>query len=270
MLSDIGTMSVTGKLGASLLWRDVHFQKNKNNMHCMLLNILREEEHLPPQGSEEWLHIRHKLITASVAADILGTKKSLFEAVKLRCRAMDQIEIKIGRNYRSKHAVMEQKITHTAAPMRTAKYITDMGQLCEHVIRDNVERAHWMANPLDLYTPLKFRISREGFLGASPDGAFSSPLRLLEIKTLIYRKMVPRQLEHKYYVQCQVQMHCYGILQAEYCEARVSFISTYGEWKYGDYAGDRGLILRDKGGGIHTCPLNMDYQTYHDEIAVNL
>ena len=62
---------------------------------------------------------------------------------------------------------------------------------------------------------------------ASPDGCFTSPVRLLEIKSLHRRKMEPKRIPHAYYIQVQVQLHVYGAKLCEYVEARVKYLETY-------------------------------------------
>lgn len=238
-------------------------------MHSQLIQWLHEEARLPEQGSSEWFKIRKNIITASIVPDLLGTHMKLYECAKQRALAIDQVEIKIGRNYRTRQEVIQQKTNQKPATIKTASYILEKGQLCEHVIRDHLEKGHWQLNPLDIYMPLKFRI-KDGWLGASPDGCFNSPLRMLEIKTLVYRKLEKNVIPHKYWIQMQIQMYVYGVVECEYAEARVEFIDTYGEWKYGNYEGDRGVVVRDVSGCIHTCPVNLSYDEWHDSVLVDL
>lgn len=233
-------------------------------MNGQLLQWLYEETALPEQGTQEWLHARRRLITASVVPDLLGVSKNLYEVANKRCKAIDDIELKIKRNYHTRAEIMKQKTNpHYRPPKKTAQYILDRGQLCEHLIRDNIERMHYHMNAFDVFVPLKFRV-KDGWLGASPDGCFNTPLRLLEIKTLVYREMETNTIPHNYWVQMQIQMYVYGVTQCEYAEARVEFLTTYGEWKYGHLSGPRGVAVRDSSGAVYTCPMDLSFDEWHD------
>jgi hypothetical protein len=238
-------------------------------MHAQLLEWLKDEAHLPEQGSRAWLAIRRTIITASIASDLLGTSLRLFEAAIDRRKSMDQIEIKMSRNYHSRNTMIKRKQTGINTFNKDNRLMLKHGTICEEFIRDFLEREHMQHNALDMYMPLKFRV-KNGWIGASPDGCFNMPLRLLEIKTLVYRSLLNGTIPHKYWVQMQVQMYVYGALNCEYCEGRVKFIPTYGEWKYAHGLIRRAVAVRDSAGKIYTCPINQDYDQWHDTVCVPL
>jgi len=253
-----------------LMWRASHTQRNKLTMNPQILQWLKEEETYPDQGSDGWLAMRRSLITASIASDLLGTSLQVFQAAIERNKAMHAIEIKIGRNYNTRAQMMEKKTTGIMTrKSKPDQAMLDHGTRCEHIIRDLLEKRAYAKNPLDIYIPLKFR-ARDGWIGASPDGCFNLPLRLVEIKTLVWRSMSEGVIPHKYWVQMQCQMYVYNVRQCEYVEARVEFLDSVGEWETRHGLAHVGVASLDPYGNIHTCPVDLSYKEWHDTTLVQL
>lgn len=254
------------------MWRDKHTQLNKQHFHPTLLQWLHEERGVPAQGSREWTTARHTLITASMASDILGTCAAVFGPSVL---SRAGYTLKLSRPYRSRVQAIRRKraqvhglSTRDTDPIN--QFILDHGNRCEPIIRDAIERAAYARDPRDVYMPLKFRVHENGWLGASPDGSMNAPLRLLEIKTLVWRHMEKNVIPHKYWVQMQIQMHVYGARECEYVEARVDFLDGYGEWTTRKGLQHKGVAVLDPRGYVHTCPVTLDYEQWHDETLLPL
>jgi hypothetical protein len=186
-----------------------------------LLQWLKEEEALPHQGTQEWITLRHDVITASAAADVLGMKRPLLETMAKTAMDINRIELKFTRPYSTRCDLLRRKQLKMEPPVN--QYMI-RGRVEEQLLRHYIEKENFTADPRDLYIPLKCKVHpTHPYLLASPDGAFLRPLRLLELKCIQRRIPKKGQLPHKFFVQAQVQMDVYQIDYLEFLEARIVY-----------------------------------------------
>ena len=188
---------------------------------------LDQEELMPKQGTEEWVHLRSDIVTASVAADIVlpyGATKDVMDHMFAIAEEVDGIELRLARHHMPRSTLLNVKKGLITPPNPTPMMLR--GQLEEHLIQQVLRCHHSHANSLDIYVPLRCRMLNKWLL-ASPDGCFTSPVRLLEIKSIQRRRPEPGKIPHKYYLQVQIQLHVYGAKLCEYVEAKVKYLDTY-------------------------------------------
>ena len=221
---------------------------------------------LPEQRSEQWLELRNKMVTASTCADILGRHKNMLDILFERCKELNHIELKLCTGFLSKHKLRLQK--RGDLPTDPPNQMMQRGAWEEHLLRQHCERIHFIQNVGDLYMPLKCRILH-GWLLASPDGAMLDPLRLVEFKCLQRRQAEPGKIPHRYYIQCQLQMHVYQHPFCEYLEGRIHYFDNFIDWTFADHEHKYISYHEKHSPDLEiTCPLNKTTREWHDEILI--
>lgn len=233
-----------------------------------LITILRDEEALPEQGSEEWLRIRKSLVTASIASDILGKKKKL-ETFYQQIFDVDHLHLKLTHHFQTRRQIIEHKLNIPSGCKQSlySQWIMKQGVRQEALIRQHLERIAYSVKHTDVYIPLKFRV-HENWLAASPDGCFMDPIRLLEIKSIHGRKPIMDHIPEKYWIQIQIQLFVYKIQTAQYSEVQLEFFPTYGEWLMAPHPHKYCAYIDDETDRTFYPPPNQHNETWHNEVAI--
>lgn len=173
-------------------------------IHPQVLNLLNRPQMV--QRTEEWFLARKTRITASEVGSILGVNP-----------------------YKSRNKYwIEKKCQLLNIPLeRKGTFTTEHGVKYEPVIQQMIREEYKTIyvdenkNPKDpLYEFGLIPHPTISFLGASPDGILYNG-RMVEIKCVVNREILEKEVVPYYYAQVQTQLECCGLDECEFTECKI-------------------------------------------------
>ena len=195
-------------------------EPNNRNIHKQVRFLMELSKTMPEQRTQEWLNMRHGMMTASdIAAALLMTdyELNLFETGIMDIPSANR---KLGKGCYA-YKTIKQYIREKCVPLGEKKVFggnkfTFHGTKYEEVVQKVYEYKH-----NDVVNEFGLRPHPSiPFLGASPDGITDSG-RMLEIKVPLSRVLnglPPIQ----YWMQMQLQMECCDLDVCDFIECKIS------------------------------------------------
>jgi len=166
--------------------------------------------HLPQyeQLSPEWFAVRKTLVTASIGAAALGIKPfESFTGCPREASIRQTVEGTFKGSVATRHGQKYEDHVRDIFASITGRRVYELG-LIRHV---------------DVYGP------EHGleWLGVSADGVTDSN-ELVEIKAPFRRTIIPGEVPHHYWPQCQLQMECLDVPVCYFIEWQPAWLSSTG------------------------------------------